>query len=197
MGMATQHVRQECTDPDCTGNCNLCNLFMCKVCKGAEGSLPTDCPGRKLTDAEEDAIMAGRLDFKNGEWARPAQGRDTQMDRLPEEGTTVLAWWDLGENEAPMLLRHFAASGWEQWDYESCCWERGPAQPPTFWVSLAQAKAAPQMAAALRGIGRCGVCETCSAAARAASRPAPDVDAAAAVIREAIEKGRGEGSPPS
>jgi hypothetical protein len=140
------------------------------------------------------------------------------MDRLPDDGEVVLAWW--GERDVGLARLNINRSGWTKkhglwWIY---------AERPVFWVSLTQAKAAPQMAAALRGIGRCGVCETCSAAARAASRPAPDVDAIAretwkrvdgayyaalhnndwpaqacvtAIIREAIEKGRGEGSPPS
>jgi hypothetical protein len=42
------------------------DLSHCKVCGGAEGSLPTLCPGRRLTEEEETAIYAGQLDFNHG-----------------------------------------------------------------------------------------------------------------------------------
>lgn len=41
-------------------------LSRCNVCGGAEGSLPTCCPGRQLTTVEADAIYAGQLDFDRG-----------------------------------------------------------------------------------------------------------------------------------
>jgi hypothetical protein len=43
-------------------------LAHCKVCNGAEASLPTQCPGKKLTSGEEDMIQAGTLDYNNGKW---------------------------------------------------------------------------------------------------------------------------------
>lgn len=44
-------------------------LAHCKVCGGAEGTLPTDCPGRRLTDVEEERIwIHGNLDFVDGKW---------------------------------------------------------------------------------------------------------------------------------
>jgi hypothetical protein len=66
------HVKFKCT----LGweKCDKCNhdshddLFLCTVCGGAEASLPTECPGRKMTSMEEDAVQAGKIDFKNGEW---------------------------------------------------------------------------------------------------------------------------------
>ena len=50
--------------------CHFCDggLFWCSVCHGAEASLPTDCPGRKMTGPEQDAVQAGKLDFKTGVW---------------------------------------------------------------------------------------------------------------------------------
>ena len=50
--------------------CYVCNggLAFCEVCKGGEASLTTECCGQVLTNKEEDAIMAKKLDFKNGEW---------------------------------------------------------------------------------------------------------------------------------
>lgn len=43
-------------------------LSHCKVCGGAESSLPKDCPGRKLTDEEESKISHGTLDYYSGHW---------------------------------------------------------------------------------------------------------------------------------
>ena len=59
-------------------------LAYCSVCTGAEGSLPTLCPGRKMTEEEERAVYANELDFNTGpmtgaHWWRNAAltGRDT------------------------------------------------------------------------------------------------------------------------
>ena len=38
-------------------------LSLCRICGGAEGAMPTNCPGRKLTGDELDAIYSGKLDF--------------------------------------------------------------------------------------------------------------------------------------
>ena len=43
-------------------------LANCEVCFGAEGSLPTDCPGEPMTGEQQDAVYAGTLDFIDGEW---------------------------------------------------------------------------------------------------------------------------------
>jgi hypothetical protein len=55
-------------------HCNICEggLANCLVCHGAEGSLPTQCPGRAMTHDEQDAVMAGTLDFDEGCWLTPA-----------------------------------------------------------------------------------------------------------------------------
>ena len=47
-------------------------LAHCKVCGGAEGSLPTDCPGQRMTEKQEDSVMFGSLDFLNGQWVETA-----------------------------------------------------------------------------------------------------------------------------
>ena len=41
-------------------------LQYCSVCTGAEGSLPTLCPGRKMTEEEERAVYANELNFNTG-----------------------------------------------------------------------------------------------------------------------------------
>lgn len=67
------HVEAKCTDggPGCDdGNCNLCQLFVCRVCGGAECSLTVDCPGTAITPEQSDLICAGKLDYLQGEWVR-------------------------------------------------------------------------------------------------------------------------------
>ncbi len=65
-----KHSQYECP-PGCDKpHCNFCEggLFSCTICNGAEGSLPTECPGRKMAYEEERAVYAGHLDFKDGKW---------------------------------------------------------------------------------------------------------------------------------
>jgi hypothetical protein len=62
------HIKLKCTDPQCTGDCNTCQLFTCSVCKCSEGELPTDCPGHPVDPAIRERIYAGSTDFKDGHW---------------------------------------------------------------------------------------------------------------------------------
>lgn len=57
----------DCTDP----HCNICEggLAVCVVCGGAEGTLPTDCPGYKMDEQEQAYVMAKQIDFIGGHWA--------------------------------------------------------------------------------------------------------------------------------
>lgn len=61
------HTLHRCEDQECM----VCNggLALCTVCGGGEASLPTHCPGRKMTARESDEVQAGQLDFKNGQWS--------------------------------------------------------------------------------------------------------------------------------
>lgn len=43
-------------------------LSQCAVCGAAEGEIPTECPGIKMTPAQKDDVMAGRADFRGGVW---------------------------------------------------------------------------------------------------------------------------------
>lgn len=66
------HVKRECEDPECDGaHCNTCNLFICKICDCAEGTLPTECPGVKVTGGTQDDIYRGKIDYVDGGWRRP------------------------------------------------------------------------------------------------------------------------------
>lgn len=64
------HTRKQCEDSECDGMCNVCELFWCSVCWGAEGSLPTDCPSARMSESTEDSVFAGELDFREdrGGW---------------------------------------------------------------------------------------------------------------------------------
>lgn len=46
-------------------------LTLCRVCGGAEGAMPTDCPAKVIGVDRLDEIFAGRLDFTAGEWVTP------------------------------------------------------------------------------------------------------------------------------
>lgn len=48
--------------------CNICQLFICDVCGGGEGSLPSECPKIRMTIEQQDAVYAGTLDFVDGKW---------------------------------------------------------------------------------------------------------------------------------
>ena len=66
--MSGGHKQLECKDPDCGGTCNACCLAMCAVCGGAEGSLPTECPGVKMTTQVECQVYEGVIDYYDGAW---------------------------------------------------------------------------------------------------------------------------------
>lgn len=59
------------THTDCrTPYCPVCDggLAICTVCGLIEGSLTTDCPGQESWKQCGDAVYAGLIDFRNGEW---------------------------------------------------------------------------------------------------------------------------------
>ncbi len=64
------HVRQRCrheTEPDEYGReHSCCVLFTCAVCGGAEGSLPTHCPGERMHDVLHDEVMDRCVDYVAG-----------------------------------------------------------------------------------------------------------------------------------
>lgn len=74
-----KHTWHEC---DCTeGPCVYCGggLSSCDVCLGAEGSLPTDCPGEPMGKEREARVYAGEIDYREGRgWCVP-DGTGTSM----------------------------------------------------------------------------------------------------------------------
>lgn len=67
----TDHVFETHTDCD-KPHCNICvgGLAYCTVCGGAEGDLPTDCPGEKLAYGVLGQIYQGEIDYINGKWVK-------------------------------------------------------------------------------------------------------------------------------
>ncbi len=68
-----KHKRFECPPSGCdqgSGYCNFCDggLFLCTSCNCAEGTLPKECPGDPVPEAEQDRIMGGFIDFEAGRW---------------------------------------------------------------------------------------------------------------------------------
>jgi hypothetical protein len=61
----TLHVSEEHDLEDVP---NMEGLSQCKVCKGTEGALPTECPGVELTLSQMDAVMAGKWNYHHGKW---------------------------------------------------------------------------------------------------------------------------------
>lgn len=55
--------------PDCAG-CMFCEHSMtwCTICHGAEGTLPTNCPGCKMPDDLQIAVGNGKVDFDGKNW---------------------------------------------------------------------------------------------------------------------------------
>ncbi len=67
----TQHKWFKCPSACDLSYCAFCRggLALCTVCGGFEGTLTTECCGRALTKAEEEAIYSERsLDFIGGQW---------------------------------------------------------------------------------------------------------------------------------
>jgi len=95
-----KHKQAKCTDPDCGGTCPACTLAVCEVCGGGEGSLPTECPGVKMTGDQQDDVYAGKTDYRDGQWV---DGVSYLMKHAyPEKNAPVLPeGWRGFEEPAP------------------------------------------------------------------------------------------------
>lgn len=65
-----EHTRAtHAADLDCGPyGCDICNLFICSVCNGAEGSLTTDCPCYQVPQVMQELVYAGAIDFVGDRW---------------------------------------------------------------------------------------------------------------------------------
>lgn len=43
-------------------------LTQCSVCLGAEGALPSECPGEEMEGAAFDLVYCRAIDYRNGAW---------------------------------------------------------------------------------------------------------------------------------
>jgi hypothetical protein len=61
-----EHVLHKCNGEDCI----ICRggLASCDLCGGAEGTMPTHCPGERIPGNQAALIYQGTLDFKDGKW---------------------------------------------------------------------------------------------------------------------------------
>lgn len=62
----SDHKLHECSggeNCDCNGYVCRGGLAYCDVCGGAEGSLPTDCPGKRLTADQQDDVYKAKIDY--------------------------------------------------------------------------------------------------------------------------------------
>lgn len=50
--------------------CQFCDggLSACTRCGAFEGAWPDDCPGVSMTPEQNDAVYAGQLNYRAGEW---------------------------------------------------------------------------------------------------------------------------------
>lgn len=68
----TAHTKYRCVErySHDTSFCPYCDggLFLCSVCRCAEGTLPSECPGSPVDGNTQDDIFTGKLDFKGGQW---------------------------------------------------------------------------------------------------------------------------------
>lgn len=68
------HVAYVCDKDHENGGwtCQFCagGLFACTRCDSFEGATTTHCPGARMTAEEHDAVYAGELDYRAGEWVK-------------------------------------------------------------------------------------------------------------------------------
>ena len=77
------HIYYKCKEPCETIHCNFCDggLSSCIVCDGAEGSLPSECPGKVMSCKEQELIFDGDLDFRDGKWIK-TEGEENKWIKI-------------------------------------------------------------------------------------------------------------------
>lgn len=98
----TGHTDVTC---DCyRSGCNFCDggLWACDVCGGLEGSMPSKCPGKQMTNEQRDAVYRGCLDYRDTGWVEDTasrfcpRGLRAQIDGLNEAlagAETIIRKW--------------------------------------------------------------------------------------------------------
>lgn len=62
----SDHSFHKCQDEKCYA-CSG-DLAWCIECRGAEGTLPTECPGEPMGSERAEDVYRGRVDFRGGAW---------------------------------------------------------------------------------------------------------------------------------
>jgi hypothetical protein len=86
------HVLVECDGETCRDygrSCMWCDggLSACTRCGAFEGAWPDQCPGERMTYEQLDAVHAGELNYRDGQWRegeccqvmRPSHDTDAYM----------------------------------------------------------------------------------------------------------------------
>ena len=64
------------------------NSLYCIICGGAAGTLTTECPGRKITPSEQEAIYARKLNFFDNLWWVKKDEQLNGKYKIISDGTT-------------------------------------------------------------------------------------------------------------
>lgn len=61
------------------GECHTCTWGArhCLRCRGTEGSLPTDCPGKPMDSDTQDRVFDREIDYVDGQWIAPETSQPT------------------------------------------------------------------------------------------------------------------------
>lgn len=75
-----------------SGHCQFCDggLGACTVCNGAEGTLPSDCPGVKMSQEQQDQVYHGVSD------PSLPDGKLKFLNFKEGKGWHFVTRWDLG-----------------------------------------------------------------------------------------------------
>lgn len=82
----TAHTWYTCPKPCERNSCPFCDggLGSCTVCRCAEGTLPSECPGAAVSMEDQERIYAGALDYRAGAWVeKPSGGASSHYDGRP------------------------------------------------------------------------------------------------------------------
>jgi hypothetical protein len=68
-------------------SCMFCagGLSACTRCRAFEGAWPDECPGKSMTEEQYNAVYAGTLNFRDGQWREDECCRVMMPSRHPEE----------------------------------------------------------------------------------------------------------------
>lgn len=85
-----KHTELKCTNPNCSGDCMVCNLFVCSSCGAYEGGLTSECPNKKIHIAVQEAICKEKIDFINGKWIKLIKNKNLNNYRTAKRNNKCL-----------------------------------------------------------------------------------------------------------